>query len=118
MDAKALFPSIEIDRSADVVFELMMESEVLYDNICDDEMTRYAAVVFDNDTIQKYGLHGYVMTRKSNHGVKPTVVGREMEDPWKPQSSSWLKQAKPLNDYMRRKLLAALVSEEIRFVMK
>ena len=118
MDAKALFPSIEIDRSAEVVYELMMESEIVYGNICDDEMTRYAAVVFDNDTIQKYGLQDYVMRRKSNHGVKPTVVGREMEDPWSPKSSSWLKPAKPLNDYMRRKMLSALVSEEIRFVMK
>jgi len=63
MDAKALFPSIEIDRSADVVYALMMESEVKFVGINDDEMTRYAAVVFNDDVVQKYGLQEYVMTR-------------------------------------------------------
>ena len=42
MDAKALYPSIEIDRSADVVYDLMMETDIEYRNISEDEITRYA----------------------------------------------------------------------------
>ena len=85
MDAKALFPSIEIERSAEVVFDLMMESDIIYQNINDDEITRYAAVVLDKELIQKHELQDYIMVRKSKFGVKPTITGREMEHHWKPE---------------------------------
>ena len=59
-----------------------------------------------------------VMTRRSKHGVKPTIFAREMNDPWKPDTSSWARPIRPLDNTMRRKLFAALVCENIRFVMK
>ena len=117
MDAKALFPSIEIERSAEVVFDLLLESDIEYRNISDEEMTRYAAVVLDQSVIQKHGLQEYIMRRKSRFGIKPTIAAREMNDAWKPNSSSWIKPSQPMDDLIRRKLLSVLVSEEIKFVM-
>ena len=74
--------------------------------------------MLEKDTVQRYDLEDYIMTMRSKFGVIPTVVGREMEDIWKPETSSWIKPRKPLDDNMRRKLFAVMVSEEIRHVMK
>ena len=74
--------------------------------------------MLEKDTVQRYDLEDYIMTMRSKFGVIPTVVGREMEDIWKPETSSWIKPRKPLDDNMRRKLFAVMVSEEIMLVMK
>ena len=95
----------------------MKESDIIYQNINDDEITRYAAVVLDKELIQKHELQDYIMVRKSKFGVKPTITGREMEHHWKPERSSWLKPARPMDDIIRKKLLSVLVSEEVKHVM-
>ena len=56
MDAKALYPSIEIERSSRVVFEIMSETEVSFKNIDDNELQRYAAVVLSDDVLCEHDL--------------------------------------------------------------
>ena len=68
MDAKALYPSIKIYRSAEVVFELLCETEVTLKNIDNVELQRYTAVVLDERTLTKHALGMYVMRRKSKYG--------------------------------------------------
>ena len=41
-----------------------------------------------------------------------------MNDPWKSSSSPWVTPLKSLNDSVRRKMFAVLVSEEVKYVMQ
>ena len=68
MDAKALYPSIGAERSSQVVFEIMSETEVSFKNIDDIELQIYAAVILSDD--DEHDLMQFVMTRKSKYGVK------------------------------------------------
>ena len=118
MDAKALYPSIEIERSSRVVFEIMSETEVSFKNIDDNELQRYAAVVLSDDVLCEHDLGRFVMTRKSKHGMKPMVTGIQMNKQWSAETSSWLAAQECLNDESRKKLLAVVVSQEVKNVMK
>ena len=118
MDAKALYPSIMVERSSEVVFEIMSETEVSFKNIDDTELQRYAAVVLSDEILQKHDLSQFVMTRKSKHGVKPTVTGIQMTKPWNEETFSWLPAQKCLDDDSRKKLMAVVVSNEVKNVMK
>ena len=53
----------------------MSETEVVYQNIDDTELQRYAAVVLDDQTLTKHNLSDHVMTRKSKYGQKHKITG-------------------------------------------
>ena len=74
MDAKALYPSIQIERTGDAVYEVMCEADVKYRNINILELARYLAVILGQDDIVKYGLEDLVMRRHTNLGRKPKVT--------------------------------------------
>ena len=61
MDATALYPSILVQRSSEVVYELMAETSIVFKSIDDLELQRYAAMVLDYDVLLKYDLLDYVM---------------------------------------------------------
>ena len=52
------------DRSSDVVYELLVESDIVYENVDVVELSRYLAVTVDPMTISQHGLSEFVMTRK------------------------------------------------------
>ena len=119
MDDQALFPSINIERSGNVIFELLVESVVVYENIDILELSRYVAAALKEDVVLKHGLSEFVMRRKHKKGPHPTVYAYEMGFVCKnDDSSSWVKAAKVPYEKEARKLFASAVSEDVKCVMR
>ena len=78
MDAQALYPSIDVEISGEVIFELLVESEVVYENIDILELSRYVAAAVKEDVVLKHGLNDFVMRRKYKKGPRPTVCAYNM----------------------------------------
>ena len=118
MDATALYPSILVQRSSEVVYKLMAETSIVFKSIDDLELQRYAAVVLDHEVLLKYDLLDYVMKRKYSKGRKPGNTATEMSSDWDEETSCWVKADRPLNSDSRQKLLAVTISQEVAYVMR
>ena len=118
MDATALFPSIEIERTADAVFEVMCEADIKYRNINVLELARYLAVVLKQEEITKYNLEDLVMRRRTNLGRKPLITGQEMNDWWKEEESLWIRPNREPSEEEMKMILALAVSVDVKNIMK
>ena len=98
MDAAALYPSIAIERSAEVVHDLLLESQVVYESINVTELSRYLDVAVDADIVTQSGLNDYAMTS-----------ALEMEYEWKESKSSWVRARKVPDEGELRKMFAFAV---------
>ena len=120
MDATALFPSIQIERSSEAVRKLIEESTIRLNDINEEELSRYLAVVLSDEEIQKHNFQDLVMVRKYRKGMKPRVTGREMSFYWqkKVEESSWLQASRNPNEFELRRMLAVAVAWDVQRVMQ
>ena len=120
MNAASLFPSIQIERSGEAVREIIEESSIKLWGINGEELSRYLAVVLNDDEVQKHDLKQLVMVRKYRKGMKPRVTGTEINFSWreKEEQSSWLCAARAPNELELRKMLAVAVAWDVKRVMK
>ena len=77
MDAKALYPSLEIVRTSKVIGEIIRESTIELKNVDTTELARYLSYLLDERKIEQYGLDELVMRRRTNLGRRPVVTGEE-----------------------------------------
>ena len=118
MDAKALFHSIQADRTSEAVYEVMCEADIVYRNVNILELARYLALILQQGDIVKYELEDLVMKRRTNLGRKPVVTGKEMDDWWSEEKSLWLKPNREPTDEESKKMLALAVSMAVKNVMQ
>ena len=105
MDAKALYPSITIKKSAEAVYRVMVESKIRVDNVNYVELSRYMAYIFTVEEQEELGIKDMVMQRKNKGGRRPRVTGREMLSEWHEDESIWLGPIKEPNVEEKRRLL-------------
>ena len=119
MDANTLYPSLQIGRSSEVVYDELMKSEVLYRNVDVDELTRYLAVVLDNHTLQQYVVDDFVMVRRHKNGPKPGINGLDMKKHWKDdETCPWVRNIGQPSESDVRKMFALALSQEVKTVMQ
>ena len=118
MDAKALYPSITIKKSAEAVYKIMTESKIKVENVNYLELARYMAHSFTVEEQENLGIKDMVMQRKNKGGRRPKVTGREMANEWDDKESIWLGPVKEPDDEEKRKLLALAVGREVELVMR
>ena len=82
MDAKALFPSIKIERSSEAVRKLILESKIEIRGVNFWELSRYLAYLLSEAEVSSVGLTGLVMQRTSRIGRHPVVTGLELQKSW------------------------------------
>ena len=123
MDAKALFPSIQIERSSTAVAQLISESQLKLSNVNALELSRYLPYLLDQRQIENHGLKDLVMTRKTNLGRKPVVTGDELEFGWAERVSAgkktiWNKAKREPSQQEVKKMLSIAVQCDVTNVMK
>ena len=118
MDAKALYPSITIKKSAEAVYKIMAESKIRVDNVNYVELSRYMAHSFTVEEQEEMGIKNMVMQRKNKGGRRPKVTGREMLSKWNEDESIWLGPVKEPDEEEKRRLLALAVGREVELVMR
>ena len=78
LDVKALFPSLEVNRSAEIVRRMIATSNVDIENVDYEELAKYVAINVTSVEIQHSGMQDLIHTRKYNKGPKPGMTAREV----------------------------------------
>ena len=74
-DVKALYPSLDIDFTTDIVCEMFQNSGISIHGADYEELGLYLRLNKTKQEIEQLGLKDYCPTRKSTRGPKPTITG-------------------------------------------
>ena len=119
MDVKALYPSLDVQKTAECVEEIIVDSEIKFRNVDMNELSRYVAVVCNENMIEERGLTDVVMRRRKTGGRRPLVTGNEMKKKWKDlEESIWAAPMSDANEFEVKKLLALAVRTDVEHIMK
>ena len=119
MDAKSLYPNIQVGRSAYVVRDVIENSDVTIKGVDSLELARYLAVNMTDQDIKEANLEELVMTRRYSRGPKPKVTGEQMNSHWVDnEESSWVRPIRQPTDIELKKMIAYAVMVDVTVVMR
>ena len=119
MDVKALYPSLDIDHSSQIIEKLISESQVNFD--CDVlDMALHIAATNTQLQINNYGLKEVIHTRRFKHGVRPTIISKSVTGTEKEreESNSWIPPVRAPTLAETKQMLALVISQAVNLVMK
>ena len=80
MDVKALYPSLDIPFTIEKVYEIIIESDLQFENFWYDEVSLYLAVNLNSNQIAQLNLEGLCHTRETNRGRPPTISSLQHDE--------------------------------------
>ena len=118
MDVKALYPSLDINHSCEIIKKLITNSTVKFD-VNPVELALHIAATHTQDQINKLGISDIVHMRRYKYGPRPTIIskcvtGTQLE---RDTADSWLHPARPPTQDEETLLLAIAVSNSVKTVM-
>ena len=73
----ALYPSLDIDKVIETVWEMIRKSEIVLEGVNFEELRLvYLAIVKDNGELTKAGIEDLCPKRKQKMDRKPMMTGR------------------------------------------
>ena len=119
LDVKALYPSLDIDFTSEVVAQEFYESTYEVEGVNAEELGLYLSLVMSEEEQVAKGIQRYCYQRKTKTGRKPLITGQATTSnnndvrfkPWKPPESI------PNRDEVK-KMLAEALRITIQFIMK
>ena len=126
MDVVALYPSLNIKRSAEEVRKEMEETDIEYDNVDYKWAGKFIASNMSQEDINLEGLSNIVPRRRKIFGVRPGSTTQELyskkeyteERTEKKGKSKWREVTRELSAKEKRKLLGKVVEIEVTILMK
>ena len=126
MDVEALYPSLQIERTAVAMGQMMEETSVEYKNIDFDTATRFIASNASEADIWKWGMGKYIPRRRHKQGSRPGPTTAELGVKRKYDSlgeeivgeSKWVVKRKILTEKEKRKVLGKIVEIGTRLVFR
>ena len=120
-DVKALYPSLDIDFTTDVVCEMYRESQVRVEGLDYEELGLYLSLnLTEAEQIQK-GIRDYCATRKTIRGRKPNITGCGSEVKKEDRFKPWNQPKKIVGQddtEIKKKLMTEALPIAIEFIMK
>ena len=117
MDVKALYPSLDIPFTIEKVYEIIIESDLQFENFWYDEVSLYLAVNLNSNQIAQLNLEGLCHTRETNRGRPPTISSLQ-QDEYEKRHSKWTDPIRQPNDSEKRRLVIAALRVLMQFVME
>ena len=118
MDAKALYPSLDVDFAVEKCLEIIMESDAEFNNIDTDELGLFIALTSMNDNPVPTAVQNVCPTRLKRQG-KPTLTGTTMGKNYEGRWSGWQKcERKPNSSKQIREMVTFALGITLRTVLK
>ena len=119
MDVKALYPSLDIEHSVQIIKEQMVECDVQFDTNV-SVMALHLAATMTELEIKNEGLTEVIHTRRYNMGSRPgitskSVTGTELE---RIKYDSWVDPIREPTASEKKLMFAIAISQSVRLVMK
>ena len=120
-DVKALYPSLDIDFTTDVVCEMFQNSNVDIQGVDYEEVGLYLKLNKTAEEIEELGLKDYCPTRKSTRGPNPTITGCGSKIEKEDRFHCWnrpSKKAAETDKKIQKKMITEALRIVIKFIMK
>jgi hypothetical protein len=118
MDVSALYPSLDIDKAAEIIEKMIMESKLSVD-VDVTEMSTYIVSTHKQDEIDRKGLGDVCHKRRYNTNVRPGITGKAMtgSDKEKEDCKSWVPPVRTPTVIEKKMMLAMVIGHATKFVM-
>ena len=117
-DVKALYPSLEIEHTAQIVSEEFYNSEYEAKEINKRELSLYLALNLKATEIEKLNLEKYCHKRQSNKGAPPKITGCAIDNNIANRYKPWIEPESEPDEDTTKKMLSIALKIAILFIMK
>ena len=120
-DVKALYPSLDIEFTTDVVCDMFESSDLNIEGIDYEELGLYLAINYTRDKLFELGIQDYCTTRKFTRGQKPKITGNGSEVTRTKRFEPWNMPAKKITTEdggIKKKMIKEALRIAIKFIMK
>ena len=88
-DVANLYPSLDAEKVAKLVYDAIMKSDIKWTNIYYIEATRYLAMNWTEDKCMRSKLRRVLPTRRSRKGTRPGMRGDGPSGPTRGDQDQW-----------------------------
>ena len=88
-DVTSLYPSLDANKVAELVYNAVMKSDIKWTNIDYFEATRYIALNWTEEQCKNSKLRRVLPTRRSKNGTRPGVRGTGTSGPTRGDQEQW-----------------------------
>ena len=119
MDVKALYPSLDIDHSCEVIKKLIIQSKVKFE-VNPVELALHIAATHTQLEIDTLGLSEIVHKRRHKFGPRPTIISKSVTGTQHERDTidSWLHPERPPTPQEETLLFAIAISQSVKTVMR
>ena len=119
MDVKALYPSLDIEHSVQIIREQMLDSQVMFDTNV-PALALHLAATNTQKQLDREGLAEVCHSRRYNMGQRPiitskSVTGTELE---KAKYDSWVDPVRDPTPAEKKLMFAIAISQSVKLVME
>ena len=105
-DVKALYPSLDIDHTAEIVAEEFYRSEYEAKEVDTTELSLYLALNMKPKEIEEEHIKTYCHTRKSTKGAPPKITGCALNNNSTKRYTPWNEPEQEPDDNTTKKMLS------------
>ena len=117
-DVIALYPSLNVERVADVVAEMIQNSEIKLEGIDYIEVGMYLAICKDSKELEELKIQELCPKRKHKQGRKPTLTGQATSNPIDRMNTWHAAEKEPENEEEKKNLLAEATKVVLKFLLQ
>ena len=117
-DVKALYPSLDIDHTAEIVAEMFFESEYQIKEVDARELSLYLALNMKTSEIEKENIKEYCHTRTNKKGAPPVITGCAIHNNPTNRYKPWDEPKQEPDETTTKKMMSIALKIVIKFIMK
>ena len=118
LDVKALYPSLDIDFTAEIVSKEFYNSGVKIENMDYDELGLYLALNYNQRQLLSRSLEKVCPTKKSKRGAPPKITGSGIGTTKKERFAPWSRAEEIPNEEQKRIMLKEAIQVVPKVIMK
>ena len=117
-DVKALYPSLDIDHTAEIVAEMFFESEYQIKEVDARELSLYLALNMKTSEIEKENIKEYCHFRTNKKGAPPVITGCAIHNNPTNRYKPWDEPKQEPDETTTKKMMSIALKIVIKFIMK
>ena len=119
MDVESLYPSIDIEFSVDRCCELILDSEISFEQVDTDELGLFLALTVTNERLTEIGINKFCPVRRNTRSGRPPTLTASGTDPnhdirWRP----WVPSPFTPDETSTRVMVVEAINISIKTTMK
>ncbi len=116
-DVKALYPSLDIGFTIEIVCEEFIRSVISFEGVDSEELGLYLALNYSETQLEQKGLHRFCPTRRSQMGPKPKIRASGSTAKRKERFDPWHKRKEEPNKEKEKEMIAEALKVALKLIL-